>query len=155
MRKALLGIVLGAATISAVQADRPQPVVIQATIVFNPLAEGTFTSTSPLCASGTIRTLRFIANPSLLHGHGFTSSAEFVCDDNSGSFEIQLHPQAGSNYAGGTRDPEFTVSGPWSIVGGTGRYTNLSGHGDFGAVVDFDRDPWTGTESYVGFVKLR
>lgn len=138
------------------QADEPQAVIIQTTIAFVPLAEGTFTATAPLCTSGTVRTVRAVFNPSLLRGHGFTGRAEFTCDDNSGTFIIQLHPQAGSNYAGGTREPEFTLTGPWSIViGGTGRYAKLTGHGDFGVVIDFEQDPWTGEESYVGFVQLK
>ena len=155
MRKELLGIALSVTMVAAVHADSLQPVMIQTLVVFSPFAEGTFTATSPLCESGTFTTLRVISNPSLLQGHGFTANAEYVCDDNSGTFEIQLHPQAGANYAGGTRDPEFTVAGPWSVVGGTGRYARLSGHGDFGTVIDFDKDPWTGVESFVGFAKLR
>jgi hypothetical protein len=30
----------------------------------------------------------------------------------------------------------------------------MSGHGDFGAVVDFEKDPWTAEESFTGFVWL-
>ena len=48
-------------------------------------------------------------------------------------------------------------NGPWAISGntGTGAYSNLSGHGEIGAVVDFRADPLTGMETYVGFVTLK
>lgn len=155
-QKIVLSLLLALVTVGAAQADKPQPVVIETVLAFIPLAEGTFTATAPLCSSGTFRTVRLVANPSLLQGHGYTARAEYTCGDNSGTFVIQLHPQAGSNYAGGTRDPVFTVAGPWSIVnGGTGRYAKLTGHGDFGVVIDFEQDPWTGAESFVGFVQLK
>jgi hypothetical protein len=150
-----LGALLCMSAITSVQADAPRPIIIRTQVVFAPLAEGTFEATAPLCASGTFRTLRAILNPSLLQGHGFTAIAEYACDDNSGTFIIQVHPQSGANYAGGTRDPEFTVAGPWSFVpGGSGRYAKISGHGDFGVVIDLEQDPWTGEESFTGFVRL-
>ena len=151
----VLGVLLCLSPIAIARADAPQPVIMKTQVTFSPQAEGTFMATSPLCATGTFRTLRFVSNPSLLRGHGFTAEAEYLCDDNSGTFIIQFHPQSGANYAGGTRDPDFTVAGPWSFVpGGTGRYAKISGHGDFGVVIDFEQDPWTGEESFTGFVKL-
>lgn len=151
----MLGALVCLSAIATVQADAPRPVVIETQVVFAPLAEGTFTATAPLCTSGTFRTLEVVLNPSLLYGHGFTAKAEYVCDDNSGTFIIQLHPQSGANLAGGTREPVFTVAGPWSFVpGGTGRYAKISGHGDFGVVIDLEQDPWTGEESFTGFVQL-
>lgn len=156
LTRTLSGMLSSLAFVAAVQADAPQPVMIQTEVIFAPLAEGTFTATAPLCAGGTFRTVRTVVNPSLFQGHGFTALAEFTCNDNSGTFIVQLHPQSGSNYAGGTRDPVFTLSGPWSIVnGGTDRYAKLTGHGDFGVVIDFEKDPWTGEESFVGFVQLK
>lgn len=153
--RVMFGVLACVSAVVTVRADAPQPVIIKTTVVFSPVAEGTFTATAPLCISGTFRTLREVSNPSLLQGHGFTADAEYTCDDNSGTFRIQFHPQAGANYAGGTRDPAFTVAGPWSFVpGGTGRYSRMSGHGDFGVVIDFESDPWTAEESFTGFVRL-
>jgi hypothetical protein len=139
----------------AARGDAPRPIIIETAVAFVPLAEGTFTATAPLCASGTFRTLDVVINPSLLHGHGFTARAEYSCDDNSGTFVIQMHPQAGANYAGGTRNPTCTVAGPWSFLpGGTGRYSKISGWGDLGVVIDFEQNPWTGEELFMGFVQL-
>lgn len=123
----------------------PQPVVIQTQVTFVPLAEGTFTASAPLCSSGTFRAIHLVSNPSV--AHGWMARHEYTCDDNSGSFVLQLHPHA-------TTDPAFTVAGPWSVLAGTGRYAKLSGHGDFGVVIDFNQDPWTGEESFVGFVQF-
>jgi hypothetical protein len=131
----------------------PQPVIIQTNIVFVEGATDTFTASAPLCTSGTVLGLRVLTNPSA--AHGWTVTSEYTCDDNSGTFVIQYHPQAGANYAGGTRDPDFTVAGPWSVVkGGTGRYATLTGHGDFGVVIDFEQTPMTGVETFVGFIQL-
>ena len=149
----LLGVLWSLTAVGAAQADVPQPVIIQTNIVFFTTGHDTFTATAPLCTSGTIQSLRILMNPSA--AHAWTVESEYTCDDNSGTFRIQYHPQAGANYAGGTREPLFTVAGPWSIVnGGTGQYAKLTGHGDFGVVVDKSTDPWTGEESFVGFVQL-
>jgi hypothetical protein len=153
-QKITLGILMCFAGVGVVQADAPTPVVIETDIVFSEIGVGTFTATAPLCTSGTNRSLREVANPSV--AHGYTVEWEYTCDDNSGTFRIQYHPQAGANYAGGTREPVFVVAGPWSIVnGGTGRYAKLTGHGDFGVVIDFSTEPWTGQESFVGLVQLK
>ena len=110
---------------------------------------GTFTATSPLCSTGIVRSTDFAKfNPAVR----YTVRAEFVCDDNSGTFILQFHPQFGP----GT-DPTFTASGPWSIPGNgnTGAYVGLSGHGHFGVVVVFENGiPQTGEETFVGFVQL-
>jgi hypothetical protein len=143
---------LGLLTLVTAHADAPQPVVIQTQVVFLPLPEGTFTASAPLCASGTFRALSLVSNPSV--AHGWTARHEYTCDDNSGTFVLQFHPQATKIYAQNPQ-PEFTVAGPWQIVkGGTGRYTKLTGHGDLGVVIDFSTEPWTGEESFVGFMQL-
>jgi hypothetical protein len=152
-KKITLGALLVLMTVFTAQADAPQPVVIQTQVVFLPLPEGTFTASAPLCASGTFRAVSLVSNPSV--AHGWTARHEYTCDDNSGTFIIQFHPQAGKNYAQNPQ-PEFTVAGPWQIVeGGTGRYTKLTGHGDLGVVIDFSTEPWTGEETFVGFVQLK
>ena len=153
----LLGALVCLSVTATVRADAPQPVIIQTNIFFHTIGqgatgEGTFTATAPLCTSGTQRSLRLVGNPS--RAHGWTTDWEYTCDDNSGTFRIQYHPQAGANYAR-TQEPEFTVAGPWSIVdGGTGRYAKLTGHGDYGIVIDFSTDPVTAEETFVGFVQL-
>jgi hypothetical protein len=154
----LLAAFWGILIVAPALADVPQPVVIQSQTVFpttgtGATSEGTFTATAPLCTSGTHQSLRLVANPS--RSHGWTVDAEYTCDDNSGTFLIQYHPQAGSNYAGGTPNSDFTLTGPWSILRGTGRYATLTGHGDFGVVINFSTTPVTAVETFVGFVQLK
>jgi hypothetical protein len=122
--------------------------LIQTQINFTAEGGGTFTATAPLCSTGIVRTTDFaVFNPATR----YTVREEFVCDDNSGTFLIQYHPQFG-------RDPTFTFSGRWSVpgAGNTGAYVGLSGRGDFGVVVAFDENgaPQTGEETFVGFVQL-
>jgi len=51
-----------------------------------------------------------------------------TCGDNSGSFILRLHPQFNDRPKDG-----FAASGPWSVWGkGTGAYSSLGGHGEFG-----------------------
>jgi hypothetical protein len=146
-QKFTVGLYFVLMAIGAAHAAVPQAIIIKTHIAFLPLGEGTFTATAPLCASGTFRATDsgfFITN----RPHQYTGRAEYTCDDNSGTFIIQLHPQFHA-------DPVFTVNGPWSIWGkGTGRYAGLSGHGDFGAIIDVSHDPLIGEETFIGFVEL-
>ena len=143
-----LGVLVGVAVGMAAHADTPQPVVIQTQVTFMPTPEGTFTASAPLCASGTVITLRQVLNPSV--DHGWSAVEEFTCDDNSGTFVLQYHPQLRD-------DPDFRASGPWTVVvgNGTNRYVQLSGHGDFGIIPDFSHTPLTAEETFVGFAQLK
>jgi len=149
-KKILLVVLLAFMAVGTTHAGKPQVVMIHSHVVFSPVVVGTFTATPPLCASGTFTSTQFISNPSQLHGHGFMAEKLLKCSDGSGTFNIQFHP-----LAQGFNDPEFLLTGPWSVVnGGTGKYVKLTGHGDFGVVIDFDQDPWIGDETYVGSVQL-
>jgi hypothetical protein len=138
-----------------VLADTPQAVTIVTQLTFYPdTTIGTFEATGPICASGTVTTVNLVdvhigEGPAAFN---VNARALFVCDDNSGSFVIRLHPQGNARPKDG-----FTFNGPWAIVGNTatGAYKTLSGHGEFGVVVDFSVEPLTGSETYVGFVTLK
>lgn len=131
-------------------AAAPQAVTITTQVVFNPQINGTFVATGPICSTGT---LHFVdeaigSGPAAFNVNALT---EFVCDDNSGSFTLRLHPQANGRPKNG-----FALNGPWSVWGkGTGAYGSLSGHGEFGVVFDEDSDPLEGVETYVGFINLK
>lgn len=131
-------------------AAAPQAVTITTQVVFNPQINGTFVATGPICSTGT---LHFVdeaigSGPAAFNVNALT---EFVCDDNSGSFTLRLHPQANGRPKNG-----FALNGPWSVWSkGTGAYGSLSGHGEFGVVFDEDSDPLEGVETYVGFVNLK
>jgi hypothetical protein len=89
---------------------------------------GTFTASAPLCQSGTfldeVKALggafTGVANTTLFTG---TIVKHFVCDDGTGTFQIQFHLHLQPDAA--------QSSGPWAIVGGTGKYSTLHGSGDF------------------------
>ena len=97
-------------------------------------AAGTFVATGPICSTGTFS---LVSEVIAIGPAAFNVNAveQFVCDDNSGTFFIRLHPQASARPKDG-----FDLNGPWSVWGkGTGDYESLAGHGEFGVV--FDRAP--------------
>ena len=133
-------------------AGAPQAVTISTTVTFpdfDSMGFGTFSATGPICTTGTFRGVREALGigPAAFNVNSLT---EFVCDDNSGTFVIRVHPQANARPKGG-----FDLNGPWAIWGkGTGDYAGMSGHGEFGVILDWSADPLTGQETYVGFVTL-
>jgi len=109
-------------------ATPPAPVTITVVADFSgAVPQGTFNATLPLCSSGT-----FVSEP-IAGGGGpvasaFTGLQHFSCDDASGTFTIQFHPQV--------HPPDFMDHGPWSVLGGTGAYDRLHGSGNF-TLIDF------------------
>ena len=144
----LVAVALASAAVGGLaHAGAPQPVTITTQVVFNPYTEGTFTATGPVCATGV---LEFISEK-LTSGNAYNivTLVRFHCDDNSGSFVLQYHPQVNGRPKEG-----FHLDGPWSVWGngGTGAYVNLTGSGWFGVVLDFSADPVAGVEPFVGFM---
>jgi hypothetical protein len=126
---------------SAAAATPGTPVSITVVVDFSDPPQGTFTATSPLCASGTL-----VSEP-IGGGGGSVAFAvvgrqHFSCDDGSGTFTILFHPQ--------NHPPDFATGGPWSGLGGTGAYAGLRGHGDF-SLVGFI-PPSGAVATYVGVV---
>jgi hypothetical protein len=141
----LVGLLLGAVP---VEAARPQPITITTHIVFDPFPPtGTFTATDPICPSGTFED-EFIGGSGGVTAYALTVRKHFTCDDGSGTFTIQFHPQFNP------QNPlTFDESGPWAVVGkGTGAYATLRGHGDFGVI--FNQTAPEGTETFMGFMSL-
>jgi len=144
-----MGIALSCAGAASL-ADAPQAVVITTQVVFNPDTSGTFVATGPICSTGTVSLVSdaFGEGPAAFN---VNAVQRFTCDDNSGSFDIRLHPQFNSRPKDG-----FDANGPWSVWGkGTGAYRRLGGHGEIGVVLDENSNPLKGTETYVGFVTLQ
>ena len=130
-------------------AEAPQAVTITTQVVFNPNSNGTFVASGPICSTGTFS---LVSEVLAIGGFAFNVNAthEFVCDDNSGSFRLRLHPQGNARPKDG-----FHLNGPWSVWGkGTGAYSLMAGYGEFGVVFVNGSDPLEGTETYVGFVTL-
>jgi hypothetical protein len=71
-----------------------------------------------------------------------------ACDDNSGAFTIQFHPQSNPS-----NTSTFDESGPWSVVGNsdTGAYSTPSAYGVFGVVLP--PTDQAGTETVIGFMQ--
>jgi hypothetical protein len=107
----------------------------------------TFTSTGPLCPSGTVEdTVATVAG-----GHSGQPKIEllittvYTCDDNSGTFDMLKHVFITFN-----PDGSFTNTGPVQILGGTGAYAGLIGHGVDNGATSGD----TGFGQITGFVIL-
>ena len=88
---------------------------------------GTFTATAPLCPSGTFVD-QFVAAGGFPsgHAHAVTVRKTFTCADGSGTFTVLFHPQLTQATPSGCEE-----AGPFAVVGGTGAYAKLRGHGDF------------------------
>ena len=140
---------LGAAT--SAQAAGPVPFTITEQIN-SATNVTTFTATGPLCPSGTFAddVKIFAPNP---ESSGIDSSGTlnllirtvYTCDDGSGTFNALKHVFITFTENG------FTNTGPIQLLGGTGAYTGLSGHG----VDNGTRTGDTGGGTISGFVVQR
>jgi hypothetical protein len=86
----------------------------------------TFVATGSLCPSGTFvdefDTVATAGRPSgRLNLMGY---ATFTCDDGSGTFIMRKHVLIAYG-----EDGSFTNRGPVQLVGGTGAYADIKGHG--------------------------
>jgi len=109
-----------------------QPPTIVTNITFPEEGEpfGTFTATEPLCPSGTFVD-EFVGGGGAFRSghvfyHGSTVRKTFTCADNSGTFTILFHPQLTGATAAGCEE-----AGPFAVIGGTGAFADLHGHGQF------------------------
>ena len=125
---------LGAA--ASAQAAEQLPFTINEQITLSdgvPVLEA-FTSSDPLCPSGTfVDTVQAGPGP----GRGLDHSGQFqlivrsvyTCDDGSGTFN------ALKELVGTVGPDALTSTGPIQLLGGTGAFTNLIGHGvDTGSI---------------------
>jgi hypothetical protein len=125
-----LALLLPLAAATAAQAAEPVPFTITEQINF---ATGvtTFTATGPLCPSGTFVDDVKVFAPSPESARGPDHSGGFnllirtvyTCDDGSGTFNALKHVFITFT------DDGSTSTGPIQLLGGTGAYTELVGHG--------------------------
>jgi hypothetical protein len=139
----LVLVALAALMVTAAPAAYAQEATITTDIIFPEEGApfGTFTATEPLCPSGTFVDEFVGGGGGELVGAG-TVRKTLTCDDGSGTFTILFHPQTTP-----ATPPACGAAGPFAVVGGTGDYTRLSGHGDF-CVFDVDdrvSETFTGT----------
>jgi hypothetical protein len=126
----LLGIVGLAATGSATAAEQVPFTITEHIDFASPDHAATFTATGPLCPSGTFVDSVAAAGGSPSGTSGMVNlliTTIYTCDDNSGTFDILKHVFITFS----PNDPEgpFTNTGPVQILGGTGAYADLIGHG--------------------------
>jgi hypothetical protein len=86
----------------------------------------TFTATGPLCPSGTFEdtVATFAGVRSGQPKVNLLITTVYTCDDGSGTFDMLKHVFITVN-----PDGSFSNTGPVQILGGTGAYAGLIGHG--------------------------
>ena len=128
----LVLVALATLMLAAAPAAYAQEPTITTDITFPEEGEpfGTFTATEPLCPSGTFVDEFVGGGGAFASGrvpyHAFTVRKHFTCADGSGTFTILFHPQFTPATPASCEE-----AGPFAVVGGTGEYTSLRGHGDF------------------------
>jgi hypothetical protein len=139
---------LGAAT--SAQAAAPVPFTIHEHITLGPNGPETetFTATGPLCPSGTFVDTQQ-AGPGPGQGPDHSGKVQLIvrtvytCDDGSGTFNALKELI-------GTIGPDgITSTGPIQLLGGTGAFTDLRGHGVDTGSIDFATGTATATDTGV------
>lgn len=120
-------VALGCLALGAAPSAQGQAPAIVTDITFPEGGEpfGTFTASEPLCPSGTFVD-EFVGGGGGAFSHAATVRKMFTCADGSGTFTILFHPQHTP-----ATPPGCEEAGPFAVVGGTGDYARLRGHGDF------------------------
>ena len=110
----------------AADAAPPETFTITETIDFNSQEPPTFTATGALCPSGTFEDELFAVGGGRSDNSkvNFQLRTVYTCTDRSGTFFAQKHVFVTEN-----EDGSSTNTGPITLHGGTGAYTQLSGHG--------------------------
>ena len=112
--------------------------------------ESTFTATEPLCSPGRfeddVRVAAFAHSEQARSGGGnLLIRTTYTCDDDSGTFDMLKHV-----FITFGEEDDSTSTGPVQIIGGTGDYEGIIGHGvDVGT-----SDGPTGMGTIAGFVRL-
>jgi hypothetical protein len=122
----LLAVVIAGAASAAPAAQAADQVPFTINEQINALTGATtFTATGPLCPSGTFAdtVLSATFNAPQLTGNVLIRTV-YTCADGSGTFTMLKHVFLQFN-----SDFSSTNTGPVQILGGTGAYTDLLGHG--------------------------
>ena len=123
-----LGLLVPLGATAAAQAAAPVPFTITEEINFV-TGVFTFTATGPLCPSGTfVDDVKVVAppepqGPESSGGLNLLIRTVYTCDDGSGTFNALKHVFITFT------DDGSTNTGPIQLLGGTGAYTELVGHG--------------------------
>jgi hypothetical protein len=140
------GLLLLASAVGGAAAARPAIIVIAIDL---DTGTETFTTASPLlCPSGSAYNDFHFGAGNFNQAGTFHLAKLLVCDDNSGSFVIEVN--AGENFVVGTG-----TTGGWSVLpgSGTGAYWGLHGGGNVVGVRG-DNNPIDLTDHYYGSLTL-
>jgi hypothetical protein len=145
-----VGVLAALATAGSAHAAPPVPFSIDEQIDFD-AGVFEFTATSPLCDSGTFEDEVTVgAFPHSDHaqtgGFNLVIRTTYTCDDGSGTFDALKHVFITFTESG------FTNVGPTQLIGGTGDYSGIVGHGvNVGAT---DDATGTGGGTITGFIRV-
>jgi hypothetical protein len=137
---------LGAAT--SAQAAGPEPFTLTVNITLGPNGPEleTFTATGALCPSGTFADTKVILpSPDQAGKFVIIGQNVYTCNDGSGTFNVMAQTVGTA-----VTDDFATTTGTVQILGGTGTYTNLTGHGSGTGSINFATG--TATATTVGVV---
>jgi hypothetical protein len=127
IRLAVLAVCL-LASVSAVGSARAAvrvPFTITEHVDFAPGGVNTFTATGPLCPSGAFVDTLVAAGDAKSPTKGIVVlRTVYTCDDGSGTFNMLKHV-----FITVTGPDSFVNTGPVQLLGGTGIYADLTGHG--------------------------
>lgn len=146
---ASVGMLFAMAVAAPAGAAQPVPFTIEEEIDFD-AGVFTFTATEPFCPSGTFEddvTVAAFPHSDRAQSGGFNLviRTTYTCDDGSGTFDALKHV-----FITFTEDG-FTNVGPTQIIGGTGDYVGIVGHGvNEGAT---DETTGLGGGTITGFVR--
>jgi hypothetical protein len=132
---------------ASAQAAEQVPFTINEQITLGPSGPvlETFTATGPLCPSGTfVDTVQNPPSPDQAGKSTLIVRSVYTCDDGSGTFNAlkELVGTAGP-------DDTATSTGPIQLLGGTGAFTDLIGHGVDTGSINFATGTATATDSGV------
>jgi hypothetical protein len=148
LKTAGLAVVLALALAGSARAATPVPFTITDTVDFNTGARY-FTTTGPLCASGTYADDFVVREPRSINertgGQILLINTVLTCDDGSGTFNAVKRLRLRFTPTG------FTVFGPFEIHGGTGAYAGINGHGMLDGAAEFTTN--TGGSVVTGVVQ--
>jgi hypothetical protein len=120
-----VGLLVPVSAAGSAQAAVQVPFTITEQVDFAPGAINTFTATGPLCPSGTFVDTLVAAGDVKSPTKGIAVlRTVYTCDDASGTFNMLKHVVITV-----TGPDSFVNTGPVQLLGGTGVYTDLSGHG--------------------------
>ena len=120
-----VGLLASLGAVASAGAATQVPFAVTEQVDFAPGGVNTFTATGPLCPSGTFVDTLVAAGDVKSPTKGIAVlRTVYTCDDGSGTFNMLKHV-----FITVTSPDSFVNTGPVQLLGGTGAFTTLTGHG--------------------------